>query len=796
VRLEFGRLAWMAELSSEGPALRFRADQSALVIAADRDPVVDRAAPADTLRVDFDLGFGFAGERFAFYVEGGAGFSATRAVNKSLGPLTVQTVTAALTPSTEPGTPDLALETSVGLAIRLGPVTLSVDRIGFATSLVVDDGSVDIGFKPPDGVGVVIDSSVVTGGGYLFHDREKAQYAGVLELAFTDLLDVDFTLKAIGLLTTRLPDGSRGFSFLVILAVEDFPPFQLGLGFSLTGLGGLFGLDRTVNFQALQAGLKNKTLDRILFPPDPVANAPAIVSVAGAVFPPARDRMIFGPFFQITWGAQELVTIELGVVLEVPFPGRLLILGKLRALLPRKEAPIVKIQIDLVGEIDFERKRAFVQAALVDSKLAGFSLTGAAAMLLVWGDDPSFTLAMGGVHPGYERRLPEGFPKLERLSVPLTKGNNPKIRLDVYLAITSNSVQLGGKLELAAGVGKFTIEGLLVVNALVEFPFRVQFDLLAKVQLKAYGVNLFAVKLEGALSGPRPWHARGKATFEIWIFDYSVSFDRTFGAAEAPPPLPAVDVRDLLLAALRDRRNWSAHVDRAQQNLVALRTTAGATEMLLHPLGTLRVTQGVVPLGVTISRFGEARPRGETRFEITSALVKGATVRRTPVTEQFARAQFLDLSDDEKLGSPSFERMPAGAILGDTAIGHGPAVEATMEYDTFVYDADAGVAQPADPYVMTAAKLAARASVGAAAVNAPARRGRGRYRVARDGIRVAWPRYAVATRDALAVQPVAGTEEGGAVSYTAAVEALRRHEAANPATRGRLQVIPAFASVP
>jgi hypothetical protein len=61
---------------------------------------------------------------------------------------------------------------------------------------------------------------------------------------------------------------------------------------------------------------------------------------------------------------------------------------------------------------------------------------------------------------------------------------------------------------------------------------------------------------------------------------------------------------------------------------------------------------------------------------------------------------------------------------------------------------------------------------------------------------VAWPRYAVATRDALAVQPVAGTEEGGAVSYTAAVEALRRHEAANPATRGRLQVIPAFASVP
>jgi hypothetical protein len=788
VRLEFGRVTYAVELSSEGPAVRFRAAQAALVVAAEQDPVLDRASTTDTLRIDFDLGLGFAGDPFKFYIEGGSGFSATLPVNKSLGPVRVQTVTLGLTPSTAPSTPDLRLETSMGLGFQVGPVTLTIDRIGFDASLSFDEAAYDLGFKPPDGVGVVIDSSIVTGGGYLFHDREKHQYAGVLELAFPDL----FNAKAIGLLTTRMPepDGRSIFSLLIILSIENFPPIQLGLGFRLTGLGGLLGLDRTVNFQALQSGLKNKTLDRILFPVDPVANAPAIVSVAAAVFPPARDRLIVGPFVQIAWGAQSLVTIEIGLVLELPTPGRLLMLGKLRALFPHKDAPVVKIQIDLVGEIDFARKRLFIQAVLVESKLAGFPLVGGAALLLTWGDDPSLVLAVGGVHPAYERHLPAGFPKLDRLSVALTSGDNPRLRLDCYFALTSNSVQVGGKLELHAGIGKFTIDGVLAIDALVQFdPFAFVFDLLAKVQLKAFGVNLFAVTVKGTLSGPHPWHARGKATFEIWIFDYSVSFDRTFGSEPAPPPLPPVDVREPLLAALRDSSNWQGRLPRAGQNLVTLREADDDAEVLLHPLGTLAIRQQVVPLGVTISRFGNARPRGESRFVIDRVTVGGAEVSTTPVTEQFARAQFLDLSDDEKLASPSFDRMAAGVDLGATAIGHGPAVEASAEYDTLIYGATAAPPRPGGRYVLTADRLVALALTGMAALNAPARTGRDKYRRPdADGVRVSWPRYAVASREDLAVQSIAGTE-GGMASFTAAVQALGRHVAANPADRTRLQVI-------
>ena len=72
-------------------------------------------------------------------------------------------------------------------------------------------GPVDLalGFKPPNGVGLAIDAGVVKGGGYLFFDFDKGEYAGALELTIADFL----SLKAIGLITTqdagRLSRASR-----------------------------------------------------------------------------------------------------------------------------------------------------------------------------------------------------------------------------------------------------------------------------------------------------------------------------------------------------------------------------------------------------------------------------------------------------------------------------------------------------------------------------------------------------------------------------------------------------------
>ena len=83
------------------------------------------------------------------------------------------------------------------------------------------------------------------------------------------VLFAPFAVTVIGVLDTILPDGSHGFSFLLIITF-DFPPIQLGFGFTLNGVGGLGGVNRTMNTDALHAGFRAHTLNNVLFPPDPV----------------------------------------------------------------------------------------------------------------------------------------------------------------------------------------------------------------------------------------------------------------------------------------------------------------------------------------------------------------------------------------------------------------------------------------------------------------------------------------------------------------------------------------------
>ncbi len=81
----------------------------------------------------------------------------------------------------------------------------------------------------------------------------------------------------IGVVDTVMPDGSSGYSFLLIITFT-LPPIQLGLGFTLNGVGKLGGVNRTMNTDALQAGFRAHTLGAIMFPPDPIDNTPQIIS--------------------------------------------------------------------------------------------------------------------------------------------------------------------------------------------------------------------------------------------------------------------------------------------------------------------------------------------------------------------------------------------------------------------------------------------------------------------------------------------------------------------------------------
>jgi hypothetical protein len=492
--------------------------------------------------------------------------------------------------------------------------------------------------------------------------------------------------------------------------------------------------------------------------------------------------MLVGVMAQVTW-VDELVTIELGLVYELPYPGRLVILGKLRALFPHKKLPVVKVNVDLIGEIDFKRKQAFAHAVLIDSKLAGFPLTGAAAMLLRWGDDPVFVLAFGGVHPRYQQRLPAGFPKLERLSVALTRGNDPRLRLETYIAVTSNSFQIGGKLEVFASIGKFSADGMVAIDALFqEGEPSVIFDLAARLQIKAWGVNLFTAKFAGTFQGWHPSNIRGKATFEIWIFDYTIPIDHTFGKAAPPPPLPSVDVRTPLLAALNDPRNWQTRAPDA--GLVSLRSLpAPAGEILMHPLGRLAVSQRVVPLEMTVDRVGQARPAGGARFSIDPlATVGGRPIQTNPLKDKFARAQYFDMTDDEKLSAPAFESMAAGVEIGSAGLTYGAGVETTTDYETLIYKPMTPTPVPGETYTLSADRLVALSEIGE---ESKATRFGGPKREAR----VAWSRYMVASTEDLSQKAVPGVPAGGTRTYSEAAAALRAHTTAHPEQLSKLQLV-------
>ena len=266
-RLEFDALTVSMGIGMDGPAFKFLARNSALVIDPHADAVLSRFA-TDESRIEFDLGLTLANG--TFHLDGSSDLHAIVPVGKTNGPLSIQSVTVGLAPSSADDAPDLAVEISASMVIRLGGLTLIVDRVGFTGAMDFWDAPA-LGFKSPTGIGVEIDSDSLRGGGYLFYDHDKHQYGGVLDLEVVGLC----TVKAIGLLSTRLPDGSTGFSFLAIMFVENFTPIKLPLGFRLTGFGGLFGYDRTVSMAALESGLKTHALDRIMFPPDAIANAAA-----------------------------------------------------------------------------------------------------------------------------------------------------------------------------------------------------------------------------------------------------------------------------------------------------------------------------------------------------------------------------------------------------------------------------------------------------------------------------------------------------------------------------------------
>ena len=165
---------------------------------------------------------------------------------------------------------------------------------------------------------------------------------------------------------------------------------------------------------------------------------------------------------------------------------------------------------------------------------------------------------------------------MQRAAIVFADSDDLKIRCDAYLAITSNTVQFGAHAELFAKKSKFSVSGHAGYDVLIQFdPFHFIASMSASLQLKAGSKSLFKVSFSGELSGPRPLHVKGKASFEIWWMDFTVSFSTTL-----------VSGREAAVAGAGGRGRAAAHRARrlveleaalpgSGERLVSLREGAG-----------------------------------------------------------------------------------------------------------------------------------------------------------------------------------------------------------------------------
>jgi hypothetical protein len=792
-RVELGGASFGLRMDLVGGEPEVAADLSptglaVVVSAADLDGFIGGLLGGD-LTVPLPLVVSWS-SRTGLTFSGSARLAVAAYPHRELGPVRVDEVSAAVGGGSQAGAAELVATVGVGLSGTLGPIGFSVAGIGLGLRVGFAGGNagpldVAVGFQPPTGLGLAVDAGPVSGGGIIRFEPDRRRYVGMVEL---DAYEIEIT--AIAILETRDAAGrdlpAPGFSLLMIVAV-DLPPIQLGFGFTLNGVGGLVGINRRLDAPALLAGVRSGAVGSIMFPDDPVRDAPVILGHLGTILPLAVGRHVFAPMALIGWGTPTLIDIELAVVLEVPAPVLVALIGQASVRLP-DDPPVVVLNVDVVGVLDYGRSLFALDASLRDSRVAGFPLAGDLAMRLGFGANPSFALAVGGFNPHFE--APPGFPTLRRVSLALGQGDNPRVSIEGYLAVTSNSLQFGAKAELFAEAGSVNVKGWLAFDALFVFePFSFRFDFAAGMSLNRGSRRIAGITVDGTLTGPNPFHAWGEGCLSLLFFDICVPFDATFGARRDQPALPPADPWVPLRDAIALAGNWSAELPPGAAIGVTLRRPQGATGVLVHPMGVATLRQRVVPLNRTLERFGQFPITGPDRFDLVDVLVGDASAGswRT-VTEHFAPGDFEALSPTEQLSRDSFELMDAGVRVGTDTV-EVPTDErktAPVAYETKIIDAP-GRVRPLGPFRPDRLVQVIGASTGAKARSVPGAGGRERF--ARDdgrrgGVRLEPERYTVATKATLAPR----AEVAAGVTRGAAHLALKHA----PATASRdLQVVPA-----
>lgn len=655
-----------------------------VIKAGEDDGFLNTILPEDGIQGTFDVMLGWSSTQ-GVYFEGSGGLEIALPVHIDLTVIEVNGITIAVKPDAS----GIPIELGANFKANLGPLVATVENIGLKSTFSFPaDNSGNLGpvnyamdFKPPNGIGLSIDVGVVKGGGYLFFDFDKGEYAGALELTFSEIV----SLKAIGVINTKMPDGSPGFSLIIIITAEFGTGIQLGFGFTLLGVGGLLGLNRTMRLDTLAEGVRTGTVEGIMFPTNVVENAPRIISDLKTFFPIQQGTFLIGPMAKLGWGTPTLISISLGIIIEIP--GNIAILGILKIALPTEEAALIVLQVNFIGAIEFDKDRLWFFASMYDSRVLFITLEGEMGLLVGWGSDSNFVASVGGFHPAFNPP-PLPFPNPVRISLNILNESYAKIRVMGYFAVTSNTAQFGAGAELFFGFSALKVEGHIAFDALFQFsPFYMIIQLSASLSVKVFGIGLFSIRVKMSLEGPAPWKAHGSASISLLFFDIDVDIDVTWGESK-DTTLPPISIMPLLVAEFEKQENWKALIPANSNLLVSLRKIDTLEVLVLHPIGSLQLSQRAIPLNLTLDKLGSQKPDDANFFTLEPSASDLSKINT--IEEKFAIAQFKNLKDAEKLSSPSYQNIEGGLELsiGGEQFKTGKTVKRHIRYELITIDSN------------------------------------------------------------------------------------------------------------
>lgn len=556
---------------------------------------------------------------------------------------------------------DLGMTLGSTFALDFSCLTMSFENLGisFDINFLKPDGSLGDydfsgSFKFPDGIGISIETPVVKGAGLISYDKSEGTLFSALSLEVLK----KFTVGCIVDADLGVKDG-HCFSLVALISTSFSPGIPLGMGFSLNGVGGCLGLNRKYDADAVSGGVRSGVFGSVFFVDNVMNHLTEMKTAVKQFFPEKKKQFFLGVLCKICF--EPVVTCEFGLLIQAPDPTSIGIVGALKVRVG--DTNLIKINVYFFGEIDFDKGLRF-DASIVDSEIVGLKLEGDMAFRLFWGGPyKGFGLSIGGFHPAYKPEEGLKFaPNMRRLSLSLNY-DIVKIKLETYLAVTSNSFQIGAHLNLQVGWKKFGLIGYAGFDALFVFkPFRFSFSLEVGVAVMVSGAKLFSVDLSLSVEGPAKWRVKGKAYFTVLFIPVKCKFSLAWGKSPKEEKRATIAVwKDVLLPELLRDNNWIT--SSAEQNNDGKEKDVNAM-LTLQPNDTFSFNQSAVPFDYPMDLCNDALPEDFTSFHLKKVSIiadkEEFSLETSCLNNDFAPSLYKELSNEERLSNPSYESVTSG----------------------------------------------------------------------------------------------------------------------------------------